>query len=148
MSEKRNITLPDWATYQGMNGEAMVISVDAHKAYPELLVAYAAYYAANPLPVPGPNADVKTKSLFAAVSELDKDNPTAYWLEVVYQAIKLELQRLTGTFALNILIHDKGKLFAQNKAPQQRSVIQAAGGMQGGKEAREHYVRLRGALPK
>lgn len=131
-----DITVPAWATYQGMKGQAHVVDVDANAMYPAILAEYKSMYS-------GDNARFQHES----AAELDPDAPTAYWLEVAYQTAKLDLQRCCG-FALNIHIHDTVKKYAQAKANAGRGARVAAGGIGGGKEARMHYVRLRGGMPQ
>lgn len=67
-----------------------------------------------------------------------------YWLEVCYQSMKMDLQLAMGTFAFVIHIHDKDKKFAQSKWPPGKGSAAATKG----REARMHFQKLRGALPK
>ena len=61
--------------------------------------------------------------------------------------MKLELARLLGTWNMEIRVHDAGKVYRQADRDAGRGPEQAAGGFSGGREAREHYKRLRGFLP-
>lgn len=142
-----DLNLPDWATLKGRNGESYVIDVDAPAAYEALLSEYREHYEDN-VPAEWLTKEESVRKEWAdALDDLASDEPSAYWLEVAYQSIKLDLQIACRTFALNISIHDPEKAYRQEGRRDGRDVKRAAGGLQGGKEAREHYKRLRGFLP-
>lgn len=77
-----------------------------------------------------------------------------YWLEVAFQCMKLEIQRTIGgtrfdprsrdvPTALCISIAGGKEKWALNKFPPGRGIWLATKG----KEARGHYLRLRGGIP-
>ena len=69
-----------------------------------------------------------------------------YWIEVAYQCVKMELQRLLGRFNFEIRIVAHGgrkERWALKNHPNGRGVKAATQG----REAREHYRRLRGFIP-
>lgn len=149
----KTVTLPAWAAFKSGAHRIPVINVNADKMYAAWLVEIAAYYkdivrgSAKP---PAEMADDKDqpqlrKEWVECFKELDP--PSAYWLEVAYQCMKLELQVAMRTFTFEIHVHDSAKRWAQKKAKKGRGAEKAAGGVQGGKEAREHFARLRGVLP-
>lgn len=78
-------------------------------------------------------------------------DPDQYWLEVAYQCAKMDLQ-----LAITSTEHDprtsgksaefrftKSATWAQQKFPPGRGIVAATQG----REAREHYRRVRGRLP-
>lgn len=132
--------LPRWATAREHEGARHYIDVDAHVAYEDLLDEYRELYADGHPALTG-------KDWEAALADLRSEEPSAYWLEVCYQSVKLDLQIACRSFALNISIHDRGKKYRQSRRKDGRNVKLAAGGAKGGREAREHYKRLRGFLP-
>jgi hypothetical protein len=119
------VSLPKWAKLGAKHGALQVVDVDADAAY---------------------------EAWFA---ELGVDEPPdQYWLEVAYQCIKMELQVAMRTFTFEIHVHDVGKKWAQSKYPKGRGadyatmlVRDAKGKVLGGREAREHFKRLRGFVP-
>lgn len=150
-------TLPAWARYRtyadddprGDEGDVMVlgsavqVEIDADAMYPALLEEYRAFY------VDG-HGDLKGSEWEEALEELRSGEPSAYWLEVVYQTGKMDVQRVAG-FALGLHVKHStatGKdRWRQASAPEGRDVRKAAsGGPKGGREARQHYKRLRGFL--
>lgn len=142
------INLPEWATLKS-EGPPHVIDVDAHAAYEALLGEYADLYGdTDKLPPEMRTKDGAIKKEWAdALDDLASETPSAYWCEVAYQSIKLDLQMACRTFALSIHIHDPGKRYRQADRAEGRGTDKAAGGFSGGREAREHYRRLRGFLP-
>lgn len=140
--------LPDWAEVTGENRHGMpIVEVDTHEAYPVLLDEYRAHYAEN---VPGEweKADGELRKEWAECLEsLNSEEPSAYWLEVVYQTAKLDIVVGMRGFGTENRFHDSGKRYAQAARSPGRGPEKAAGGISGGKEAREHYKRLRGFLP-
>lgn len=157
------IALPAWASLRPdtPEGKLPIVDVDADAMYRAMLSEYAALYTAKGLAywtaqVRGKPADSTDgeQAFVAGLEGCNADAPTAYWLEVVYQSMKLDLQLAMKTPAFEIRVHDKGKVWAQkSKAPGRGhgtvggAVSKAAGGMSGGREAREHYKRLRGFFP-
>lgn len=141
--------LPSWANLKGTRPRGMpIIHVNTHEAYPEFLDAYRdLYLEQGRIPNDWVKADGELKKEWAeALDDLASDEPSAYWLECAYQAIKLELQVRCG-FDIEIHMKDPGKKFAQAKRAQGRGVEKAAGGLEGGKEARRHFKNLRGFFP-
>jgi len=75
------------------------------------------------------------------------EQPDQYWLEVCYQCMKMDLQTAMGKFGFEI--HCKGKeghkdRWALKNHPRGKGPEFATQG----REARQHYVRIRGRLPK
>jgi hypothetical protein len=119
----RELQLPGWARVrEGASDKFSVsLAVDSASAYREWLTTL-------------------------GVTEVDQ-----YWLEVAYQCIKIDLQAaLVGT------AHDprtcgkpsefrfsKSEEHALADKPEGKGIVAATQG----KEARGHYVRLRGAMP-
>lgn len=82
---------------------------------------------------------------------LGDPNPDQYWLEVAYQCAKLDLQAaLVGT-PYDPRVCGKSAQFVFTRAPQWTlKRFQRGRGAQRatqGREARDHYRRIRGALP-
>jgi hypothetical protein len=116
--------MPDWATISEIaNSRGLqIVHVDVQKAYPSWL------------------------------AELGVEEPDQYWLEVVYQCIKLDVQAAMLPHPVEIRMHDRGKVWAQSKYPEGRGahIASPGGKMHGVKEedtARGHYKRLRGFVP-
>lgn len=108
--------LPDWATeIPTPDGRISAYVVDADGAYEALLTELG-----FPL-----------------------DEPTQYHLECAYQCIKMEMQRLLGTFSFELRIKDPEKKWALKKFKKGKGI----GAATKGKEAREHYKRIRGFVP-
>jgi hypothetical protein len=130
------------------HGESLIVKVHAPAMYEAFFDEYRAHYAFN---IPGEfkKADGELKAEWRdALEDLNSAEPSAYWCEVAYQSMKLELQLSCRTFALNISVGgDAEKVYAQKGRTGGRGVEKAAGGFRGGKEAREHFKRLRGFLP-
>lgn len=141
--------LPEWATHEGENRHGMpIIAVDTHAAYPALLQAYRELYAER-TPPEWQKADGELRKEWQdALDELDQDDDevSAYWLEVVYQTAKLDVILATG-FNAELRMRDEGKRFRQAARDPGRNPARAAGGVNGGREAREHFKRLRGFFP-
>lgn len=78
-----------------------------------------------------------------AEAACDPAKPTQYWLEVAYQCAKMDLQVAMRTPGFEIRILDTDKNFALAKWPEGRGLVAATWG----KEAREHFRRLRGFVP-
>ncbi|MEE8551487.1 MAG: hypothetical protein V3T08_09580 [Gemmatimonadota bacterium] len=154
------INLPEWAVFKLdekgkpiVNGVSHVINILTHVAYPAILREYKALYDER---VPDEfKADGKLKKEWAdCLGNLDPEKPTAYWMEVAQQTAKLDIQVACRTFALNLTLKDPGKKYRQADAPKGRDPRHAAGGgvhVKGkrapGREARDHYKRLRGFVP-
>ena len=117
--------LPAWATPHEDFAKAKsladvgVVVVDPDLAYPALL-----------------------KELGVPDAEINK-----YWLEVVYQCVKLDLQTAMGRFGFKILIRsdgDRKERWALSKWPGgPDQVLRATKGL----EAKAHYRRIRGFIP-
>lgn len=151
----RTISLPEWASFRldaegepRKNGASLIIDVDANAMYPAMLDAYRELYADAP-PAEFLDEDGELKPEWAeALEDLNSDAPSAYWLEVAYQSMKLELQLAARTPALNLVVKGDKSLWAQaGRDTGPRKTAQAAGGPTGGREAREHFKRLNGFLP-
>lgn len=168
------ISLPDWAAFKKnekgspfMNDRSYVVVVDTHAAYPAILAEYREMYDRE---IPGEmrGSDGKVSALWAeCLKGLDPENPDSYWCEVAKRTVTLDLQISARTFALNINMKDPGKKYRQEqhtpaidkktgqivyewKGKGRDPRFAAGGGGPGspvGKEAREHYKRLRGFLP-
>lgn len=117
----RKPSLPEWASVKAKGK----IEVLADKFYPEYL------------------------------SELDVEEPDQYWLEVAYQCMKMDIQNaVIGTDAmpdmggaLVISVRDATKVdgaskWAQSAYPKGKGAEAATKG----KEARDHYARIRGGF--
>jgi hypothetical protein len=83
----------------------------------------------------------------AFLKEFNIDTPDQYWIEVCYQCIKLDLQvAFKGT---GVLIVIRGKdaeakmRWRLENHPEGKGVHRATYG----KEARDHYKRIRGFIP-
>lgn len=92
--------------------------------------------------------DIKQEGL-DALANLQKsaEETTAYWLEVCYQMMKMELQTALRSFQIEIRVKDPEKTFRQADREDGRGADQAAGGSSGGREARHHFKELRGFIP-
>jgi hypothetical protein len=88
------------------------------------------------------NADAAYEAILAELG-FDVDELTQYHLEVAYQCIKMECQRILGTFGFELRIKDPEKKWALKKFKKGRGIDAATKG----KEAREHYRRIRGFIP-
>lgn len=143
--------LPPWATHEGENRHGMpIIAVDTHAAYPAIIEDYRALYDARTPPEWNTKEGDLRKEWQDALEELfaEVDQVSAYWLEVVYQTAKLDVIVASGQgFAVEIRMKDPGQKFKQADRARGRGPNRAAGGVNGGREAREHYKRLRGFLP-
>ena len=138
-----------------VNGKSHVIVVNTHVAYPAILREYRDLYDER-IPAEFLDEDGKPKKEWkACLGNLKAEKPTAYWMEVAHQSVKLDIQIACRTFALNLHFKDPGKKYRQADAPKGRDPLHAAGGgglvarkdQPRGKEAREHYKRLRGFIP-
>jgi hypothetical protein len=111
------IALPNWASVVA-DQPTIKISVDPDKAYPALL------------------AELGVKK-----SGIDQ-----YWAEVVYQCAKMDCQaamlRAGGTFGFSIKVLNR-PAWALANLPAGRGTAAATQG----REARDHYIRIRGSLP-
>lgn len=79
---------------------------------------------------------------------IDLDNLTQYWIEVVYQMAKLELRRILLINGKNqwpdmIRISGNKEKWALKNFPPGRGAETATKG----REARDHYKRLKGFIP-
>ena len=121
MAEKKTVELPVWAKLvEQLEGQPPTVIVQAELMYESYLSAY---------DVGGELSDRKA---------IDQ-----YWLEVCYQSMKLDLQLAMGTYGFSIYVEDAKKKYAQKDWPPGRGPFAATRG----KEAREHFKRLRGRLP-
>ena len=135
------VTLPKWATLKAGKYRIPVIDVDADAMYVAWIGEITAYYLLHAQP------DWMDEKAWATCFK-ELDNPvSAYWLEVAYQCMKLDLQIAMRSFHFEIHVHDAKKNWAQKDAKPGRGTEKAAGGLQGGKEAREHFKRIRGVFP-
>lgn len=76
------------------------------------------------------------------VLKFDQTRLDRYWLEIIYQCIKMDCQRFNG-FGIYIRIRDTARKYAQVNYPKGRGAEAATKG----KEAKGYYRRLRGSLP-
>lgn len=157
--------LPVWAVadvamraVRGPNADSpwLVIDCDSDQMYPAWLGELRRHYAETMPPrawfEPG-TMDLKPE-WGACLNELAQTPVTAYWLEVAYQCAKMDLQVAVHRLQFEIRMHGGREKYAQRTAPQGRPTAYAAGAYTGageqqlrGKEAREHYKRLRGFAP-
>lgn len=164
--------LPSWAVLDDAPGARPRVLVDAEKMYPAILSELFAFYnggiaaleAASKLKAGEKNTkppssiwwttDVaKAKAALVGLGP-DPKKVTAYWLEVAYQAMKMDLQIAMRTFGFDILVSGGKNVWAQRvhsagrgEKEHEAAVTHAAGGVTGGQEARGHFQALRGALP-
>lgn len=138
--------LPNWA----LRNEEGVIEIDSDAAYGALFEDYRALYQDSaPDFMSGADWEECREQLFA-------DAPSAYWLECVHQAIKLDVIASAGTMklALHISAAQDGR-YAQRNAPVDGWPASRAAGKHRGADgvarrsmdARRHYARLRGFIP-
>ncbi len=109
------MNFPEWAKLTEREGRIPLIDVDTSRAYPAML------------------------------SELEVEKPDQYWLEVAYQCLKMDVQKIAG-FSVEIHFKDPEKKWKQKNFPENpdgKSTWDATKG----KEARGHYIKLRGSLP-
>ncbi len=153
--------LPPWATSSHSSSrKTPIINVDAREMYDAWLGELREYYATSSVPSEwlDPEIGVIKPEWSACLDDLfDASLPTSYWLESAYQCGKMELQAAMRTFAFQINIQDFGKVYNQEWADLQyekahdrkpsRTWLEAAGGGAGGREARDHFKRLRGFVP-
>ena len=148
--------LPDWATLID-EGPPPRIEVDTHAAYPALLAELEGFYAdPDNLASDWRRADGEPRAEWQeTLAELDPEDPTAYWCEVAYQMAKMEVWVALGTMGpMELRFRDPGKAFRQEERPPGRgkgtveeAVARASGGLEGAREAVEHYRNLRDVLP-
>ena len=86
---------------------------------------------------------VDVPAMTEADGRCDPAKPTRYWLEVAFQCMKLELQVAMRGHGFEIRVHDTFKVWAHSNHPEGRGLVAATWG----KEAREHFRRLRGFVP-
>lgn len=150
------ITLPAWASFRMpakgkktpiKNGESLLIDVNGPEMYEALFDELRERYKERVPDAWLEEGKLKKEWKDALEDDLFTDTPSAYWCEVAYQMMKLELQSACRTFALNITVHDLTKGHRQVDRPQKRSVARAASGVRGGREARQHFKNLRGFFP-
>ncbi len=154
--QARGIVLPAWAALAAhqVDGAVPRIDVDAAAMY----AAWLAELAANPpdpaqFPArivairnaarPDEASTVSIPAMTPADAACDPARPTQYWLEVAFQCMKMDLQLALRSFTFEIRVHDADKEFQQAKFPAGRGIAAATWG----KEAREHFRRLRGVVP-
>jgi hypothetical protein len=94
---------------------------------------------ADGVPIIDVDADAAYQALLA---DLNVESPTRYWLETAYQCMKMDIQAARG-FNCEIRIHDPGKKWAQSAYPAGKGAAAATFG----REARDHYRRIRGYVP-
>lgn len=81
------------------------------------------------------------------LDELGAEKVDQYWMEVAYQCMKMDLQLALGRFGFVIHVRsDEGRKQSWNYS--MRPVGKGAALATGGKEARQHFLRLRGKLPE
>jgi hypothetical protein len=148
--------LPAWAAFAEHQEQGQIprIDVDVDAMY----AAFLAEFAANP-PKPADfpggavtvrNAAVKGAPPTVAIGPMtaeeavcDPKAPTQYWLECAFQCMKMDLQVAMRSFAFEIRTKDAEKRYALAKHKEGRGVIAATWG----KEAKQHFRRLRGFIP-
>ena len=138
----KEANLPSWAESLG----AGRVEIDAEQFYPEILDELWA------------NAEWPEEVQNTIYDGLQRTEVDQYWLEVAYQVAKMDIQSaVSGTDlmpekggALVIIIKDNSKetdssgtsKYAQRDKPKGRGADMASTG----KEAREHYKRIRAVL--
>jgi len=141
LRKKQEVALPYWAKQvenSRPNALAATFIADPDAFYPEwfALLADKAY------PIP------EGSGLHHMP---DVSRPDQYWLEVAYQCAKLDLQLALNGTELDIRMNKKPVEFnfldrphwALKKFPEGQGWKLATNGLQ----ARQHYVRIRGAMP-
>lgn len=101
-------------------------------------------YGGKPIDVVLVDPDKMYPEMFAA---LGVDKPTKYWIEVAYQMMKMDLQVAMKKFSFIICVRgDDGRKdrWALSAHPGSSDDVTRA---TKGKEAREHYKKLRGFIP-
>ena len=117
------LSLPSWAKQKAAksNKVSVVVEVDTDAAYADWL------------------------------QRLEVKNVDQYWLEVAYQCIKLDVQMALAGTSLDPRVAGKSAEFRFSNCPKYRladhPVGKGAEAATQGREARGHYVRLRGAMP-
>lgn len=147
--------LPPWASFNEHQEEGRVprIDVDADAMYEAMLQELASnppkaeQFAGGTYTVRNPTSaeaeQVTTPPMTNDEARPMLDEPTQYWLEVAYQCMKMELQVAMRGYGFDIRIHDPEKKWAHKQFPPGRGLVAATWG----REAREHFRRLRGVLP-
>lgn len=110
-----------------------------------ILPKWAKQVRGTPIPKIEVDPDVCYPAFFKELGVEPKDIDQ-YWLEVAYQCMKMELQRILGFFAFEIRVRaHRGRKdrWALNNHPPGKGANLATLG----REAREHYKRLRGVVP-
>ncbi len=156
----RPSTLPTWATPgHTTSHRTPVVIVNAQGMYEAWLTELREYYdKRTPSEWLDPEIGVIRPEWSDCLDDLwDTKSWTSYWLEVAYQCGKMELQVVMRTFAFQIIIEDPGSVYNQKAADAtyvrdrgrlpSRVAANAAGGSGGGREARQHFQRLRGFVP-
>lgn len=84
------------------------------------------------------------KAYPALLRELDvkQDEIDQYWAEVAYQCMKMDLQAAMDRFNFQIKVLNRPKWALASLKPGKGAEAATQG-----REARAHYMRLRGALP-
>lgn len=82
----------------------------------------------------------------AAIERLHGDL-SAYWLEIAFRTISLDLQVALYPESGAPIVRDPAKQYAQSAYEPGRTAFAAAGGPNGGKDARHAYKALRGFFP-
>lgn len=151
-------TLPAWASHRETFRGVVRIDVDCSVAYPAVLEEISRHYQVRGIPHEcldtitdeETGEDIRRvkpdwEQCFRRLFDGDLDQ---YWLEVAFQFIKMDVQRAVNwpIQPLEIRMHDREKYFAQKNFSEGRGAKQAAS-MTGGKEAREHWKRIRGTVP-
>ena len=150
---KMTPALPKWATLDADAKPRPVVTVDAEAMYPAILAELLEHY--------GGDGKVwwttDTGKAVAALADLGPDpkKVSAYWLEVAYQAMKMDLQIALRSFNFTIFVQGGKAIWALKNHPPGRgqktvkaAIDRASGGrIAGGKEARKHYERVRGVMP-
>lgn len=125
--------LPSWARAHPERDDTIIADPDLF--YPALLGELAAMIAAE------------SPDYAKAYPRLNPAKPNKYWIEVAYQSMKMDLQTALGRFGFTILVQsDAARKRAWSLASYpgtNADVIRATNG----REAREHYRRLRGGIP-
>ncbi len=139
--------LPKWAKKGAAHeGRLPIIIVDGGAAYPVLLAELAQSAKARLAELgdkPTPLSEDEQKERTRLVALEDHTAPSQYGLEVAFQCIKMDVQAAVG-FGVEIHLKDPKKAYAQKDHPPGRGALVATQG----REARQHYVLLRGAVPQ
>lgn len=120
---REQVSLPDWARVSGKSSDRVSIVIEA-------------------------DTDAAMKEWLAL---LGIERPDQYWIEVAYQCAKLDLQSAIAGTPYDPRTSGKSAQFNFSRADQwalkKFPVGRGTGPATEGREARAHYIRIRGAMP-